>query len=59
MAGFLAQGSVAVMAGIFRVRLVGMEDVGPAVDEKAEVVRHDTGERFETKPLQLRLRKDR
>jgi hypothetical protein len=49
LAGFLVLGTVVVMPGTFWVRPVGLEGVGPAVDEEAEVIRHQTGGRFETK----------
>src|SRR5208283_1992230 len=49
LAGFLVRGPEVVMPGAFRVRPVGLEGVGPPVDEEAEVVRHHTGWRFETK----------
>jgi hypothetical protein len=49
LAGFLVGGPVVVMPGTFWVRPVGLEGVSPAVDEEAEVIRHRTGGRFETK----------
>ena len=46
LAGFLVLGPVVVMPGAFRVRPVGLEGVGPAVDEEAEVIRLHTGGAF-------------
>jgi len=45
LAGFLILGTVVVMPATVRVRPVGLECVGPAVDEQAEVVSHHTGRR--------------
>ena len=49
LAGFLVLGTIVIMPGTFRVRPVGLEGVGPPVDEEAKVIRHHTGGRFETK----------
>ncbi len=46
LAGFVVLGTVVVMPGAFRVRPVGLEGVGPAVDEEAKVIRHHTGRRI-------------
>ena len=37
------------MLRTFRVRPVGPEGVSPAVDEEAELIRHHSGGRFQTK----------
>jgi hypothetical protein len=55
-AGSLVFGTVVVMPGAFRVRPVGLEGVSTPVYEEVEVIRHDAGGRFETKPLHLLLR---
>jgi hypothetical protein len=51
LAGFLVLGAVVVMPATFQVRPIGLEGVGPAVDEEVKVVRHYAGGRFETKLL--------
>jgi len=45
---FLVLGTVVIMPGTFRVRPVGLESVGPAVDEEMEVIRHHGVGCFET-----------
>jgi hypothetical protein len=40
LAGFLVLGPVVIMPAAFRARPVGLECVGPAVDEEAEVIRN-------------------
>jgi hypothetical protein len=59
LAGFLVLRPVVVIAGTFRVRTVGLEGVSPPVHEKAKVVRHHTGRRFETKIRHIPLPEDR
>ena len=49
LAGFLVLGPIVVMPCTFRVRPVGLQGVSTAVHKEAEVVRHQTGGRFETK----------
>ena len=49
LAGFLVLGTLVVMTGTFRARPVGLQGVGPPVDEETEVIRHHTGWRFERK----------
>ena len=46
LVGFLVLGTVVVMAGTFRVRPVGLEGVGPPIDEEAKVVCHHAGGRI-------------
>jgi hypothetical protein len=47
VAGFLVLGAVVVMPGAFGVRPVGLEGVGAAIHKEVEVIRHQTGGRFE------------
>jgi hypothetical protein len=47
LAGFLVLGAVVVMPGAFGVRPVGLEGVGAAIHKEVEVIRHQTGGRFE------------
>src|SRR5207302_4166960 len=57
LAGFLVGGPVVVIPAAFRVRALGLEGVGPPVDEEAEVVRHHASGRFETVLPHALLRK--
>jgi hypothetical protein len=47
------------MPSAFRAGSVGREDVGPAVHEEVEAIRHHSGGCFETKPPHLLLRETR
>jgi hypothetical protein len=49
LAGFLIGGTVVIMAATFWVRPVGLEGIGPPVDEEVEVGCHNSGGHFETK----------
>jgi hypothetical protein len=51
MAGSPVFGPIVIMAAAFVVGLVGLEGVGPAIDEEAEVIRHDRGMGNESKIL--------
>jgi hypothetical protein len=56
LAGSLVLGlTVVVMTVTFRVGSVGLEGLGTPVGEEVEVIRHDAGGRFGTKPLHLLL----
>src|SRR5580698_3958658 len=47
--GFLVRGPEVIMPAAIRVRPVRLQGVGPPVHKEAEVVRHHTGWRFQTK----------
>ena len=51
LAGLIVLGSVVIMTSTFSVRAIGLEGVGPAIDEEAEVIRHDRGMGNESKIL--------
>jgi hypothetical protein len=46
LAGFVVLGTVVVVPGTFRVRAVGLERVGPPIQEEMEVVRYHTSGRI-------------